>query len=80
MMIGLEDNSKQNVAFNLEALIAVVPEGEQHSNLYFAHVNGTPVRVHLTPSEFMSRIGAALESMQGRAALLGMARGPGVKQ
>jgi hypothetical protein len=75
MIVGIEDNSKQNFAFALEAMILLIPDGEQHSQLFMAHINGVYARIHLTPSEFMTRIGAAMESVQGRAALLGMARG-----
>jgi len=79
MIIGIEDNSKGNFAFAIEALILVTPDGEQHCKIYVGP-SAACARIHLTPAEFMSRIGAALESMQGRAALLGMARGPGPKQ
>ena len=75
MIIGIEDNSKQNFAFSVEALILVVPTGDESCTIYVGPA-GTPAKIHLTPAEFMTRIGAALDSMQGRANLLGMARGP----
>jgi hypothetical protein len=80
MIIGIEDNDKKNFAFSVEAMVLLVPDGTEHCKLYVGHINGVFAHIHLTPAEFMSRIGAALESMQGRAALLGMARGPGPKQ
>lgn len=74
MMIGLADNSNVNVAFAIEAIILITADGAEHSVLHFG-VPGVTTRVHLTPSEFMSKIGSALEQMQGRAALLGMMHG-----
>ena len=78
MIIGFEDNSKMSVACAVEALLLVIPDGPEHSLLYVAHNAGIPAKVHLTPAEFMTKVGAALEQMQGRAHLLGMAHGAGV--
>lgn len=81
MIIGIEDKSKENIAFSVESIVLLVkdPESPEHSLLYLAHI-GVPARIHFTPAEFLTQIGAALDQMQGRAALLGMARGPHPKQ
>ena len=79
MILGIEDKDKKTQAFSVESIVAVGPdEDPEYTLLYLAHINGMPLRFHFTVPEFMQQIGAALEQIQGRAALLGMAKGQGI--
>ena len=82
MIIGIEDKSKDNFAFSVDSIILLKadPESAEHCLLYLAHIGGLPARIHFTPDEFMKQIGAVLDQVQGRAALLGMARAGAAKQ
>jgi hypothetical protein len=82
MIIGIEDKSNQNFAFSVDSIILLKadPDSTEHCLLYLAHINGVPARIHFSPDEFMKQIGAVLDQVQGRAALLGMARGGASKQ
>ncbi|HWI68102.1 MAG TPA: hypothetical protein VNS88_06955 [Nitrospiraceae bacterium] len=79
MILGIEDKSKENIAFSVESIVLIKkdPESEEHCLLYLAHIGGVAVRVHFTPAEFVSQIGGAMDQMQGRANLLGLMQPPG---
>ena len=79
MILGIEDKSKENFAFSVESIILIKkdPESAEHCIVYLAHIGGVPVRIHYTPAEFVSQIGSAMDSLQGRASLLGLMQPPG---